>query len=779
MYMMSGLDGMVRRRCGHGVAVDAKAARCLVWLIVLAMTVVALVHTPSLLASGSRGGATGNTQMKNQVLSHLGRQQLAAPQRSSSPLMTRLNARLDCAESSPRRRGRTKVRVSVTTEEKESTPASAKVKSSGSRSRKDIDKILDSLPPSSTVIPDSVKPVTVKLNDGEGKEVFLIGISHVSQRSVEQSEELIEAVKPDVVMLELCLARSALLVREDDTFDSANDERAFYLGGKARIVGMPTGPGFPTEEEVLEWAGFNALKDGQPLTRPNFDQLVQNLLSTGLFSSVRIQAEKPAPSAVPLYMSRRRIFHKILPSRTYIPWQLDEDDPKDLYPVYPLGDLVFNCTERTGMLATIEKVEVRGDVPRELGGSGVLEEKILKWFKETKSTLRTLMLARKEILALQPDSKIEFLGGDSRRIVVSIVDYAKSNSKVSGSNTGMEATVYDGRGSGIMPTTVPGYTIPKVPGAEGESTWRSNRGLKWNAWSEVDKRMAPDSLTDYLKNPVAAKLGEFLISRFGKFQDKAGRKARIKPGEAWQTAFTAAVNNGAKMVVLGDELALKTQAEITKKLFERLATWWAVGALTAAAGVMLQFGPEHFTSLASAVERVPMENLHLYVYALAAAQVAGVAVNLYSPIRKMQTFARQRGSTIEDKLQIRTPLELATEETLLEGEDAILEWPMAKEIVLDTRNRFMADTLFRMVRNKPARCPAYVTFENTETKDVLQRFLMGPGETEDTNPRGVGLGTYETPEVRKVVAVVGTAHIHGIREEFERLKRADAAAGGQ
>eukprot|EP00465_Bigelowiella_longifila_P005305 CAMPEP_0185280256 /NCGR_PEP_ID=MMETSP1359-20130426/65634_1 /TAXON_ID=552665 /ORGANISM="Bigelowiella longifila, Strain CCMP242" /LENGTH=664 /DNA_ID=CAMNT_0027875427 /DNA_START=112 /DNA_END=2106 /DNA_ORIENTATION=- len=654
------------------------------------------------------------------------------------------------------------------TQEKE-----AKVENRGTRSRKDIDKILDSLPPSSTVIPDSVKPVTVKLDDGEGREVFLIGISHVSQRSVEQTEELIEAVKPDAVMLELCLARSALLVREDDTFDSANDERAFYLGGKARIVGMPAGLGFPTEEEVLEWAGFNALKDGQPLTRPNFDQLVQNLLSTGLFSSVRIQAEKPSPSAVPLYMSRRRIFHKVLPSRTYIPWQLDEDDPKDLYPVYPLGDLVFNCTERTGMLATIEKVEVRGDMPRELGGS-VLEEKILNWFKETKSTLRTLMLARKEILDLQPDSKIEFLGGDSRRIVISVVDYAKSNSKVRGSNTGMEATVYDGRGSGIMPMTVPGYTIPKVPGAEGESAWRSSRGVRWNAWTEVDKRMAPDSLTDYLKNPVAAKLGELLISRFGKFQDKAGRKARIKPGEAWQTAFTAAVNSGAKMVVLGDELALKTQAEITKKLFGRLATWWAVGALTAAAGAVVQFGPDHLTSIASTLEGIQEQNLHVYLYALALAQAVGVAANLYSPIRKMQAFARQRGSTIEDRLQIHTPLELATEETLLEGEDAILDWPMAKEIVLDKRNKFMADTLFRMVRNEPARCPAYVTFENTETKDVLQRFLMGPGETEDTNPRGVGLGVYETPEVRKVVAVVGTAHIHGIREEFQRLKRANA-----
>ncbi|GAB5362837.1 hypothetical protein AAMO2058_000833000 [Amorphochlora amoebiformis] len=83
----------------------------------------------------------------------------------------------------------------------------------------------------------------------------------------------------------------------------------------------------------------------------------------------------------------------------------------------------------------------------------------------------------------------------------------------------------------------------------------------------------------------------------------------------------------------------------------------------------------------------------------------------------------------------------------------------------------MADTLFRMVRGKPLKTPAYVTFENTATKDVLERFLMGPGEATETNPKGVGLGKYEMPSLNTVVAVVGTAHIHGIREEFERLKR--------
>jgi len=623
--------------------------------------------------------------------------------------------------------------------------------------RDDTSSMLDKLPPTSTQLPDLVKPATVKIQDGD-REIYLLGVSHVSRRSVEQTEALVDAVKPDALMLELCLARSGLLVREEDSFGAGNEERAFYVNGKFRIVGMPTGPGFPTAEEVLDWAGAS-VQPGQPLTRPNFDQLVKNLLSTGIFSSVRIQADRPPPSSVPLYMSRRRIWHKILPSRTYIPWQLDEDAPKELFPVYPLGDVIFNCTERKGMLATMENIDLTGDVPGELSD---LKERILGWFKETKSTVRTLMLARKAILDVQPTSKIDFMGGDSKNILISIQDLG--GMKLSGSNTGLEVTVYDGRGAGIMPTTVEGYTIPKVPGAEGESQWLSKRGVEWKAWSDVDKRMAPETLVDYINNPVASQLGQFLISRFGKLQDKAGRKCQINPGEAWQTAVAAAVNNGAKMVVLGDELALKTQAELAKNLFGRLATWATTGALTAGAGAFLQMNPELGESL-------PIQDPHLYVYGLAAAQVLGVCANLYNPVRTMQQFARQKGSTIESKLEIQEPLELSSAPHLLEGEDALLDWPGAREVVLDMRNKFMADTLFRMIRGKPARTPAYVTFENSDTGDVLQRFLIGPGEKNDANPIGVGVGEYETPELRRIVAVVGAAHVHGIREEVQRLLR--------
>jgi len=594
----------------------------------------------------------------------------------------------------------------------------------------------------------------VTLRDGE-RRVYLIGVSHVSQQSVYETEALISAVKPDAVMLELCLARSGQLVREEDNFGSSQDDRAFYVAGKVKIVGVPTGEGFPAEEEVREWIGAD-LQPGQPLTRPNFDQLVRNALNTGIFSSVRIQAEAPPSVSLPLYMSRRRIWYKILPGRTYVPWELDEDAAKELFPVYPLGDLILNCTERTGMLATLESISLRGDVP---SGLGDFQGKVLEWFKETKSTLRTLMKARKAILDLQPDSKISFFGAETKNIQINI--QRLGNTKL-GSNTGMEVSVYDGKGAGIMPTVTPSYSTPKAPGADDGSTWVSKRGVKWRPWTEVEKRKAT-GFNEYISNPVARELGKFLITQFGKYQDKAARKAKIRPGEAWQAALSAAVDNGAKMVVLGDELALVTQAKIASAFFQRALTWVLTGLLTAVAGAAIQQNP-------SLQDSLPVEDAYYYVYLLAAAQVVGVWASLYEPVRAMRSFARQKGTQIEEKLRLPMPLELTTGPTFLEGEDAILQWPSGKEAILDDRNKFMANTLFRMVRGLPSSCPAYVTFENTNTKDVLERFLAGPGERTDTNPEGVGLGVYETPEIRSVVAVVGTAHVHGIREEFERLK---------
>lgn len=47
---------------------------------------------------------------------------------------------------------------------------------------------------------------------GSRAQVYVLGVSHVSRKSCEEVRELIQAVKPDVVVLELCKDRLRLLL---------------------------------------------------------------------------------------------------------------------------------------------------------------------------------------------------------------------------------------------------------------------------------------------------------------------------------------------------------------------------------------------------------------------------------------------------------------------------------------------------------------------------------------------------------------------------------------
>ena len=43
-------------------------------------------------------------------------------------------------------------------------------------------------------------------------QVYILGVSHVSRESCQEIQELIQAVRPDVVLLELCKDRLRLLL---------------------------------------------------------------------------------------------------------------------------------------------------------------------------------------------------------------------------------------------------------------------------------------------------------------------------------------------------------------------------------------------------------------------------------------------------------------------------------------------------------------------------------------------------------------------------------------
>jgi hypothetical protein len=66
---------------------------------------------------------------------------------------------------------------------------------------------------------------------GEGKqEFYILGTAHVSKKSVEEVEELIERVKPDCVLVELCAGRAKRLI-EDPKLGLDDLKQIFSNGG--------------------------------------------------------------------------------------------------------------------------------------------------------------------------------------------------------------------------------------------------------------------------------------------------------------------------------------------------------------------------------------------------------------------------------------------------------------------------------------------------------------------------------------------------------------------
>ncbi|HTL39156.1 MAG TPA: TraB/GumN family protein [Kofleriaceae bacterium] len=77
-------------------------------------------------------------------------------------------------------------------------------------------------------------PASVTTLEHEGTTYYILGTAHVSQRSVEEVEQVIDAVKPDVVCVELDQARHDALMKESafrdlDVFKVVREGKTLYL----------------------------------------------------------------------------------------------------------------------------------------------------------------------------------------------------------------------------------------------------------------------------------------------------------------------------------------------------------------------------------------------------------------------------------------------------------------------------------------------------------------------------------------------------------------------
>ena len=99
-------------------------------------------------------------------------------------------------------------------------------------------------------------PASVTKLERGGTTYYIVGTAHVSQRSVDEVKAVIEAVRPEVVCVELCKARYDALTKDSAFRDL--DVFVFTLGLTEAWVAKADGAVFPLAPGVVSQSQITA-----------------------------------------------------------------------------------------------------------------------------------------------------------------------------------------------------------------------------------------------------------------------------------------------------------------------------------------------------------------------------------------------------------------------------------------------------------------------------------------------------------------------------------------
>ncbi|CAM6089020.1 unnamed protein product [Calypogeia fissa] len=108
-------------------------------------------------------------------------------------------------------------------------------------------------------------------NEANGAEIYLVGTSHISQKSVDEVRDVIERVKPDFVMVEMCRKRYENMERLSVMDKGQRDSPVAFMEQMVRmltirnvgVVGKIIGVGLSSFYKLLSYRGFHPGKEFQ------------------------------------------------------------------------------------------------------------------------------------------------------------------------------------------------------------------------------------------------------------------------------------------------------------------------------------------------------------------------------------------------------------------------------------------------------------------------------------------------------------------------------------
>lgn len=597
---------------------------------------------------------------------------------------------------------------------------------------------------------------TAVLHTGDA-EAYVLGISHVSRKSCKLIEELIESVQPDAVMLELCHERTGLLV--DDRVASTG-QNAWY-SDVVDIEGMPNA--LMSHKDAL----LSRLRTyrGDPVSTAGIQQDADTLLATGLFESVvPITAPPPESPWDPMFI--------------YV------DNGSRIVPGVKLSSIKFKVVPRK--LPAIGEVDVVfDDVSISDTDRETVTQCMMKHIRAVEDVLGTLMDAKLGLCGVaggKYDVAYKFKefedSSGSMSVTARIVNVGDASKEHFELRTSFEETVSaDGRGIGLRRQTSAPFMGSKATAyVNGEAS--SSGPVILEAWprEEIARRIAAD--TEAAGKRVASKVGIFeplatlVTMTYAKYQAAAGRKVGVLPGEAWRVTFAAAAKAKTPYIFLGDRLASVTGSRLIKSMISSSLPSFA------AAGVA--FLATWFAPLV-ALKVTPSVPASL---TLGAAAFAAAAWPLYSPIQEMKKFSELSAKGIEKAVRVEEDLQVAggpgsvAPPYYLWGEDALIRWPGAETPVIKERDEYMAYAIYAFLKNIPnGLTPSFVASSRESYGATVYSYAMPKGSPRIVSPPGKGQGHFilggaagESPQPKRIVAIVGSAHVRGMIQcwtEFE------------
>lgn len=577
---------------------------------------------------------------------------------------------------------------------------------------------------------------------GGSTRVYILAMSHVSSVSCDQVRELIRAVQPDAVMVELCKDRLGLLAT-----DFPAGPRVWHTPA-VKITGLLEGSGFPTADEL---ATLCTCKPGRPISQADIEGDVKALQATGLFRSVRPNARPGTVQDAPLFVTSE-----------------EEGGSLRVDTVPPFASLEFRCETRG--LPEVSSLEVRVSSKAAAAGvdvpagrlQSIRDATMAAMRKEGARTVAVLMGMRARVRAevgAAAAVDVVFDGVDTGEVEAVVVLQEATGAL----RTGLEGSAEEGAGAGIevfdtasktasvrvgLTSSVPPEAIEAIAqkaavarsgGADAspvaaddpaaaastplgrlsslEGAAARGRGTtQWRPWTWRELATAADE--DPEPQPLKDLLAEKLTRWYGGFQGQAGETVGVRAGDAWrvrpspplhalrcswavglsrsaacclqaqaacgcvQIALEEGVRCGAAQIVLGDRPAFVTQRRLAQ------GVWGAL--FPRALGGLLAFNAAVFCGSFGVADPGLASNAAAATLVATLASFAPVAL----PFFEIWKFSRMGEKEIEDAVAVPESIQGDLGERMkLYGEDALLDWPGASESIIEERDEYMTRAL--------------------------------------------------------------------------------------